>query len=153
MFPPQGRKLSTAVLPCLKTSPRGQQSLAVPRPFQHRPSKEGEMLSPGHMAESSFQTRNSDFPAPLPWTPTPLCQHQAYHAVTASRKQGALKRTKLGICQHHLQIPQTQRTEAASNTTESKAQGCQREMDIGWTSLGTESEGAQCVYSDLDPKI
>lgn len=94
-----------------------------------------------------LQAWKSDFPAPLPRDSHPFCQHQAYRAVAASREQAALRRTELSICQHHLQIPQTEQTEAASSPIESKEQGCQRESDdISWTSLGSVPRGAQCTH-------
>lgn len=65
-------------------------------------------------SEPFLQAWKSNFPAPLPRDSHPFCQHQAYRVVAANREQAALRRTELSICQHHLQIPQTEQTEAAS---------------------------------------
>lgn len=147
MFPSWRWKLRTAVRPAPANFSMGSAAPCGSTPFQCRQFKEGQNTFSSYRGEFSFRAWTSNFPAPLPLDSHPFCLHQAYRAVAASREQEALRRTKLSICQHHLQIPQTEETEAASNFIESKEQGCQRETDdISWTSLGPAPKGAQWIH-------
>lgn len=150
---PRRWKWRTAVRPPPANFSMGSARLATPRPFQNRRCKEGPNTFCGPYGWVSLPGMKVRFPRSPPPESRPFCQHQAYPAVAASREQGALRRTKLSICQHHLQIPQTE-TEAASNPIESKEPGCQRDTDdISWTSLGSVPKGTQCIYLALpDPK-
>ena len=93
---------------------------------------------------------------PSPGLPTRSASTRPTAQLTPAEEQEALRGTKLSICQHHLQIPQTEGTEAASNPTETKERGCQRETDnVSWLSPGPVPKAAGSVYplSFSDPKI
>lgn len=132
----------------------GSAGPAAPRLFWHRQFEESQTRSPGHMGEGSLQAGKSDFQFPSPLDFCPFHQRQAHHAVASSREQGAFRRTKLSICQHHLQIPHTEDTEAVSNPTESKEWGCWRKTDdTSCNSWGHCQGGSVYLLSSWDTKI